>query len=75
MDKFHISKIPSTQFNYIGLTQQLSVNNKKKRLENKKKNCVTQYARIEKILGKAPEIFNGHQPPRTVYLFMAGIRI
>ena len=31
---------------------------------------VTRSARMETILGKSPAIFNGHQPPRTVYPYM-----
>ena len=31
---------------------------------------VTQRARMETILGKAPAIFNGHEPPRGVYPYV-----
>ena len=53
-------------FNYIGLTQWLSVNSRKKRFVNPIKIEVTRRARTETILGKSPAIFNGHQPPRVL---------
>ena len=43
----------------------MSVNSRKKRFVNPIKIGVTRRARIETIWGKAPAIFNGHQPPRA----------
>ena len=49
------------------MTQQLSVNSRKKQFVNPIKINVTRRARTERILGKSPAILNEHQPPRADY--------
>ena len=58
---------PSTLFYYIGLEPSPSVNSRKKRFVNPIKIELTRSVRMETTLGKAPAIYNGHQPPRAVY--------
>ena len=61
---------PSTLFYYIGLEPSPSVNSRKKRFVNPIKIELTRSVRMETTLGKAPAIYNGHQPPRAVYPYV-----
>ena len=54
---------PLRSLYYIGLTQRLSVNSRKKWFVNPIKIGVTQRFRMEIIFAKTPAIFNGHHPP------------
>ena len=72
-DKFYISKKTSTLFYYIGLTQRLSVNSRKKRFVNPMQIEVIRIARMETLFGKFHAIFNGHQPPRAVNPYRVNI--
>ena len=56
------------------MAHRLSVNSRKKRFVNPRKIEVIRSGRMEKILGKSPAIFIGHQPPRAVYPYVIQIR-
>ena len=65
--KYDFFWTPSTSFYYIGLEPCPSVNSGRKRFVNPIKIELTRSVRMETTLGKAPAIYNGHQPPRAVY--------